>query len=156
MNKSLRILVLIGCIVFSNLLFGQHTDSNRPDTPQAQAFFNHLQQLLKANDRAGISSLIEYPLLTGLHEKKTYIRNRSEFLRHFDEIFDTGIRCAILGSTEKDVWGNSHGFTIEYGGNIGRIWFDGFRATNETDYTYRLMTVNNNSLNKCNAARENK
>jgi hypothetical protein len=156
MNKLIRTLILIGCIVCPNYLFGQSTGAIRPDTPQAQAFFSHLQQLLKANDRAGISSHVKYPLLTGLHGKKTYIRNRSEFLRHFDEIFDTGIRCAILGSTEKDVWGNSHGFTIEYGGNIGRIWFDGFRATNETDYTYRLMTVNNTPLNKCNAERENK
>jgi hypothetical protein len=156
MNKSLRILVLIGWFVFSNLLFGQHPDSNRPDTPQAQAFFSHLQQMLKANDRAGVSNLVEYPLLTGLHGKKTYIRNRSEFLRDFNEIFDAGIRCAILGSTDKDIWGNGHGFTIEYGGNIGRIWFDGFRVPNETDYTYRLMTVNNTPLNKCNAERENK
>jgi hypothetical protein len=151
MSKLIRIFILIGCIVCPVYLFGQSTGAIRPDTPQAQAFFNHLQQLLKANDRAGISSLVKYPLLTELHGKKTYIRNRSEFLRDFDEIFDAGIRCAILGSTEKDLWGNGQGFTVDYAGRIGTIWFDGFRAPNETSYTYKLITVNNSSMYKCSA-----
>ena len=81
-------------------------------------------------------------MLTTLDGKKTRIQNRTAFINHFDEIFDKGIRCAILASTDKDVWGNSHGFTLEYGGTIGTIWFDGFRAVNDADYTYRLMTVN--------------
>ena len=156
MNKLIRTIILIGCFAFPNLLSGQQTDSPRPITPQAQEFFNHLQQMLKADDRTGISNLVKYPLITEIHGKRVNIRNRTIFIRNFDEIFDTGIRCAILGSTEKDIWGNIHGFTIEYGGNIGSIWFDGFRASNETDYTYRLMTVNNNPSNKCNAERENK
>jgi hypothetical protein len=150
MNKLIRSLVLTGCLAFPVISMAQHSDSDRPDTPQALAFFNHLQQMLRANDLKGLANLVEYPMITDLDGKKTRIRNRTVFLRHFNEIFDKGIRCAILESTDKDVWGNSHGFTVEYGGTIGTIWFDGFRAPNETEFTYRLMTVNNGPLNRCN------
>src|ERR1700739_1816234 len=53
--------------------------------------------------------------------KKAYIRNRKELPSHFDEIFDIEVRCAILNSTSKDVWGDSKGFTIDG----GDVWFDG-------------------------------
>jgi hypothetical protein len=150
MSRLIRCLVLMGFVVFSRASIGQHTASDRPDTPQAQAFFNRLQQLFKADNRKELAGLIEYPMLTTLNGRKTHIQNRTAFINHFDEIFDKGIRCAILESTDKDVWGNSHGFTIEYGGTIGTVWFDGFRAPNDADYIYRLMTVNNGPLNKCN------
>ena len=39
----------------------------------------------------------------------------------YDEIFDGGVRCAILSANRKSVWANWQGFTI---GN-GEIWFDG-------------------------------
>jgi hypothetical protein len=150
MSRLIRCLVLMGFVVFSRVSIGQHTNSDRPDTPQARMFFNRLQQMLRTDDRKGLATLVEYPMLTTLDGKKTRIQNRTAFINHFDEIFDKGIRCAILASTDKDVWGNSHGFTLEYGGTIGTIWFDGFRAVNDADYTYRLMTVNNGPLNKCN------
>jgi hypothetical protein len=149
MSKVQRALALAICLAVSQRLPGQTNDSARPDTPEARAFFTQLQQRFRANDRRDIANLVEYPLLTTLHGRKTRIRNRTNLLSHFDEIFDTGIRCALLGSTDQDVWGNSHGFTIQYDGNIGRIWFDGFLGPNQSTYQYRLMTVNNGPLNKC-------
>lgn len=149
MSKVQRALALAISLAISQGLSGQTTDSGRPDTPEARAFFTQLQQRFKANDRKGVADLVEYPLLITLHGKKTRIGNRTVLLSHFDEIFDAGIRCALLGSTDQDVWGNSHGFTIQYDGNIGRIWFDGFRRPNQSAYQYRLMTVNNGPLNEC-------
>lgn len=149
MSEVRRAFVFAICLTTSTISHGQAADSGRPDAPEARGFFTHLQQRLRMNDRKGIADLVEYPLLTTLDGKKTRIRNRTTLLSHFDEVFDAGIRCAVLGATDADVWGNSHGFTIQYDGNIGRIWFDGFRAPNQSAYQYRLMTVNNGPLNEC-------
>jgi hypothetical protein len=151
MSKLVCFVLLITCITPSIFSPGQQTDSERPDTPQAREFFNHLQQMLRDNDRKGIAGLVEYPMLTTLNGKKIHIPNRTIFLKDFDQVFDRGIRCAILESTDKNVWGNSHGFTIEHANTIGTIWFDGLRNSNESSYVYRLMTVNNGPLNKCDA-----
>jgi hypothetical protein len=151
MNKLTQLIILIGCIVCPNYLLGQSAGAIRPDTPQAQAFFKHLQQLLKDDDRSGISHLVKYPLITELHGKKISIRNRTIFIRNFNAIFSAGIRCAIFGSTENDLWADGHGFTVDYAGKFGSIWFDGVRAPNESNYTYRLIAVNSSSMYKCSA-----
>lgn len=84
------------------------------------------------------------------------IKTRKELLDNFDQIFDPQVRCALIHGTDKDVWGNSHGFTV----GLGAIWFDDFSppGTNEdvhapdfwTKGTFLIMTVNNAS-NYCDA-----
>jgi hypothetical protein len=115
--------------------------------------------MLRANDRRGIANVIEYPLLTEIRGKKTRIFNRANFLKHYDEIFDKGVRCAILGSSADDVWGNSHGFSVDHNGQLGAIWFDDFSPpgvnedTKAPDFwtrgTFAIMTVNNGPYNHC-------
>jgi hypothetical protein len=60
-------------------------------------------------------------LLASLGNKSTPIVDQNEFLAHFDEIFDKGVRREILNATDKDVWGNRQGVTVGFGTN----WFDG-------------------------------
>jgi hypothetical protein len=59
-------------------------DSSRPDCPVAIAFFNRLQNVLKNDDDQMVASMVHYPLLTSLHNKKVRIRNREELLSRFD------------------------------------------------------------------------
>jgi hypothetical protein len=130
-------------------------DSQRPDYPKAVEFFHHLRDTLKKNDRDEMSHLLEYPVLVRLHGKNTRIRSRAEFLAHYDEIFNAGVRCEIFGASDKDIWGNSHGFTVK----DGAIWFDDFSApgTNDdpnapdfwTKGTFKVMTINNGSSFSC-------
>ena len=129
--------------------------SYRPDCPLAISFLEKLQAALHNNDRNAVASLVHYPLLTTLHAKKVQIASRPELLAHYQEIFDSGVRCAILNATAKDVWGNWQGFMI---GN-GAIWFDGIIPatekvdTNAPDYwtkhPLRVITVNNGSAIPC-------
>jgi hypothetical protein len=93
----------------------------RPDCSRAIAFFSEFQTAFRENDRKKVAGLIEYPLLTSLRGKRVNIRGTSELLSHYDEIFDGGVRCAILGANAKSVWGTWQDFMI---GN-GEIWFDG-------------------------------
>jgi hypothetical protein len=123
--------------------------SNRPDCPSAIAFFDRLQIALKNDDRRELASIVNYPLLTTLNHKKTHIRSREELLSHFDELFDAGVRCAILNSKRKEVWGNWRGFMI----GRGAVWFDGIIPPGESPdiqspdywkkYPFRIITINN-------------
>lgn len=123
----------------------------RPDCTRAIAFFSEFQNAFRDNDRKKVAGLIEYPLLTSLRGKRVNIRGAEELLAHYDEIFDGGVRCAILSASAKSVWGNSRGFMV---GN-GEIWFDGIIPQREkpdpkspdfwTKYPFKVKTVNNDS-----------
>jgi hypothetical protein len=99
--------------------------------------------------------MMRYPFLTSVNHKKVRISTPAKLLGHFDEVFDKGVRCQIANSTDGDVWGNSHGFTIK----DGAIWFDDLIPPREMvdpkapDYwtrgTFKVITVNNESDYPC-------
>lgn len=98
---------------------------------------------------------MEYPFLTSLNHKKVRLSNPAGLLKHFDEIFDKGVRCEIAGAKDEDIWGNWRGFTI----GDGATWFDGLIATTEkanskspdfwTKGTFKVITVNNDAYYPC-------
>ena len=81
-------------------------NTSRPDCGGARDFFRQLQLALKSDDRAKIASLTHYPLRARMNGKSIRILGRKDLLAHFDEVFDPGIRCSILQTHAKDVWGN--------------------------------------------------
>jgi hypothetical protein len=133
----------------------QHDDSSRPDCPQAIAFFDRVQADLEKGDRQALASLINYPLRTAIDHKKKLVHDRQQFLAHFDQIFDKGVRCAVLSAGEKDVWGNGEGFTV----GDGAIWFDAIIPQRErpnaeapdywSKYPLKIKTVNNDAYYPC-------
>jgi hypothetical protein len=118
MNRALWLVVSI--VLFSSVITGAQEDDQRPDYPRALAFFHRIQNALQQSDRTEISKLIEYRLLTTRRGQKHWIKTRNELLANFDQIFDPGVRCALMRATDKEVWGNSQGFTV----SSGAIWFD--------------------------------
>ena len=102
-----------------------------------------------------MASLVAYPVQTSIHHKRIQIRNRTQLLAHFDEVFDEGVRCVILNGSEKDVWGNSRGFTVDG----GAVWFDGIIPPGEspdtkapdywTKYPFKIIAVNNDAYYSC-------
>lgn len=154
MNRLLRSATVV--LLFAAFLSARaQGDSQRPDYPRALLFFHHFRDALRQNDRKQIASLIKYPLLVQLHGKNVRIRSKAQLLAHFDGVFDSGVKCEVMSATDKEVWGNSHGFTV----SSGAIWFDDFSppGTNDdvhapdfwTKGTFRVMTVNNGSNYPC-------
>ncbi len=98
---------------------------------------------------------MEYPFLTVINHRKVHISSRAELLRHYDEIFDKGVRCEIAGATDEDVMGNSYGFWVM----DGAIWFDDLSPPGENDDpkspdfwtkgTFKVITVNSDSYYPC-------
>lgn len=129
--------------------------STRPDCPGALKFFARVQTAIRTDDRQTVAALVKYPVPTTLNHKRVNIRSRKELLSHFDQVFDADVRCAVLGATEGDVWGNWQGFTI----GDGVIWFDGVIPSQEkpdvtapdywTKYPFKIITVNNGDNHHC-------
>jgi len=129
--------------------------STRPDCPGALKFFARVQTAIRTDDRRTVAALVKYPVLKTLHHKRANIRGRKELLSHFDQVFDADIRCAILGATEKDVWGNWRGFSI----GDGAVWFDAIIPPGDTPdihapdywtkYPFKIITVNNWDNHHC-------
>jgi len=160
---ALRQLALVGVIAFSSGHpalsqtgnCSQIDNSSRPDCPGALAFFERLQLALRKNNRQAVALMVSYPLLTNIGHKKTRLRDRRQLLSHFDEVFDPNTRCAILGATKRDVWGNWRGFTIAN----GVVWFEGIIPPKEKAYTngpgfwkkypFKIITVNNEGHYPC-------
>lgn len=98
---------------------------------------------------------MEYPFLTSINHKNVRISTPARLMLHFDEVFDKGVRCEVVGSSDNDVWGNSHGFTIKG----GAIWFDDLLPPGEKwdvdspDFwskgKFKVITVNNDSDYPC-------
>jgi hypothetical protein len=136
----------------------QTDSSSRPNCPHALAFFRELQSALQANNRHAVAGMIAYPLLATAHHKTVHITSERGLLAHFDEIFDGAVRCVILHATEKDVWGNWQGFTVDG----GAVWFDSIIPVTEkadpsasdfwTKYPFKIKTVNNGSEYPCNSS----
>ena len=127
----------------------------RPDCPRAHAFFHTVQAALTKNDRSALATMMEYPFLTRINNRKVHIATKTQFLRHFDQIFDNGVRCEILTARDDKVWGNSHGFTV----GDGAIWFDALIPRGEkvdvgapdywSKYPFKIVTVNSGSDYPC-------
>jgi hypothetical protein len=110
---------------------------------------------LKKGDRPTLASLIHYPLRASIDHQQTLVRDRRQFLAHLDEIFDKGIRCAVLSASDKNVWGNWQGFMVGH----GAIWFDAIIPGGEhpdpkapdywTKYPFKIKTINNDSDYSC-------
>ena len=157
MSRTLRIATVFFLLVGSVGFCSQDDPGNqtRPDYPRALVFFHHFQDALRRNDRDEISKLIQYPLLANLKNKSVRIHTRKELIANFDAIFDTAVKCVVMHATDKDIWGNSNGFSVD----TGAIWFDDFspRGTNTdvkapdfwTKGTFLIMTVNNEAFYEC-------
>ncbi|HEX8816202.1 MAG TPA: hypothetical protein VF753_11930 [Terriglobales bacterium] len=129
--------------------------STRPECSGAIDFFHNLQSAMQKNDRQAIAGMVDYPMSTSLNHRRVRVRSAQQLLAHFDKVFDKGVRCSILGATDKDVWGNWQGFTV----SDGAVWFDVIiPASAKPDvsaadywkkYPFKIKTINSNGDYAC-------
>jgi hypothetical protein len=94
------------------------------DCKDALAFFHKLKAAVSDNQRDAVARMVSYPLMVSIDDKPARIGTRQSFLAHCDEIINPAERCAITVAKDSDVWGNSHGYTIDR----GAAWWEKFVA----------------------------
>ena len=120
--------------------FGPKTASD------ARHFLVRLQDAVRCNDREVVASMIRYPLLISGAKAKLHIKTKSEFLKHYDLIWDQDVRDALLSQSVACLSYASSGFTPDAGSQVGfvigahgEIWF----TTIDENDTLKIITINN-------------
>jgi len=95
-------------------------------------WFLDLRKAIKEDDRKLIAeSMIYYPLVWNRKEGTLEVKNRSEFLKHYDEIFTAELKGKILSQSVKCLPGNDEGASI----GDGEMRFFKFATNNKFQIT---------------------
>jgi hypothetical protein len=104
--------------VYRNRISNEEVCTNRLQIK----FISRLIKLVKYRNKEGISHIIAYPLARSYPLPP--VRNEKEFIKRFDEIFDSELTEKIINTNPEEDWG-------EYSG--GFFYSDGFYISEKTD-----------------------
>ena len=101
-----------------------------------------LQKAVKEDDRKAIADMVYYPLVWNKTDGTVEIKSRSEFLKHYDEIFTAELKGKITGQNVKCLPGDDEGANV---GN-GELRFFKFARDNK----FQITSVTQPGINKSN------
>jgi hypothetical protein len=111
MKKLLYISFTVFCI---------STASAQDLKPEYQKFITSFIQNVKTNNKQAVADIIRYPLQR--EEPIPAIKNKAEFVKRYDQIFDAGLKSEILKSNPGKDWSEVRWRGIML--NNGTIWFE--------------------------------
>jgi hypothetical protein len=122
-----NILFVILLFFISHTVYAQNSTEqqcayNGVDLNQAINFVSNLQAALKNNDKEKIAGFIAYPLRVNMalqNGKSTtrYIKNKKNFIKNYDSLFDARARQSLLD--ENEIFCNYQGAML----SNGLVWF---------------------------------
>lgn len=114
MKIKFKIITLFFLGVFSNLAFGQDLK------PEYQKFIKTFINNVKNDKKEAVANMISYPF------KREYpiptIKNKTEFIKRYNEIFDAELKSEIIKSNSAKDWSEMGWRGIML--NQGTVWFD--------------------------------
>ncbi len=99
---------------------------------RARAFLAELQAAVTADDKRKVAFMTAYPLRVFSENRKRIIRNRSEFLASYNEIFTPSVKESVIKQSAACLFGNWQGAMA----GRGAVWFQ------ESDGVFKIITVN--------------
>lgn len=96
-------------------------DTLLADHTEYRKVFDRLQQAVASDDRAGVASLVVYPLEVHLGGKSRKIRNAKEFMDAWDGIMVPEVKDVITKQRYRDVFVNWQGMMF----GDGQVWING-------------------------------
>jgi len=110
------------------------------DPKQAKAFFLDIKKAVGNSDRSALSKIVAFPSLVNLNSgKNKKIKNASEFLDHFDEIFTPKVIQAVRKQAYEDLFVNYQGVMI----GSGEVWFSAKKGPSGKFDQFRITKINN-------------
>jgi hypothetical protein len=107
---------------------------------EVEAFFLSFRDAVSSRDKAKVASLISYPIKVTLSSRaRRTIRNRADFIKAYDRIFDEKFRRLIVETRVRDLWARWTGVATP----LGEIWFSGIGKKESPDkYTIKIIAIN--------------
>jgi hypothetical protein len=104
-----------------------------------------LQNAVRSDDRDAVASMIYYPLHVYGQEGRLTIGTKSDFLKHYSQIWSAQVRQELFRQSSACLGYASSGFTPEHGsqaafviGAHGEIWF----LDTGKDNAMKIITIN--------------
>jgi hypothetical protein len=101
--------------------------------PRAEAFLATLVKSVKAGDKARIAGMVQYPLSVYTGRGHRLIRNGSEFVAAYGQLFTLGVQKAVLEQVPECLFANYQGVMIGH----GEVWFE-----EQRDGSMKIKTIN--------------
>ncbi|WP_053955010.1 hypothetical protein [Inediibacterium massiliense] len=89
---------------------------------EVEDFAKTLQNYIIRNEKEKIASLISYPISVTLHQKKIEIKNKEDFIKNYDQIFNPTFKDVIKNSFTTNMFVNAQG--VLFGEGNMNIWFN--------------------------------
>jgi len=83
-------------------------------------FLTRLQAAVRANDRRGVTKLIQFPLRVNADAQPRFYPDARSVRRDYERIFTPRVRRAILDQRAESLFGRDQGVMI----GDGQVWFD--------------------------------
>ncbi|WP_264535643.1 hypothetical protein [Flavobacterium sp. N1736] len=141
MKKLLYIIIII---------FSSHLAIGQDLKPEYQKFVKSFIAKVKSNDKEGIATFITFPL------KREYpitaVKNKTDFIKRYDQIFDVTLRNEIIKSNPAKDWSDVGWRGIML--NNGTLWIDtngkvfaiNYQSKFEADLENKLVAAEKSKL----------
>lgn len=138
-------------IYLAFLLFTIQNTSAQDLKPEYQKFIKTFINNVKSNKKEAVANVIRYPL------NREYpipaIKNKADFIKKYDQIFDTALKNEIIKSNPAKDWSEVGWRGIML--NQGTLWIDtdgkiiaiNYQSKFESDLKNKLITSEKNKLN---------
>ena len=106
------------------------------DAAAFEAMFTIVQGLVKKDDKSQVAQYMLYPIHASIDGKKTKINNETDFVKHYDQIFNEKVKQALIQQDVNKTFVNYQGVMV----GDGEIWFT---AAADKGHKYYIYAVNN-------------
>ena len=140
MRLGITILLLLSCITSHAMQQEGRFNAAGLNDQEVETFFLSFREAVSTGDKKKVASLISYPIKVSISPGRTRtIRNRVDFVKAYDRIFDDEFRQLIVKTETKDLWARSTGVATPR----GEIWFSGIGMKESPDkYTIKIIALN--------------
>jgi hypothetical protein len=101
---------------------GKYSVAGLDNDREVEEFFLSFKEAVAKGDKAAAASMVSYPIrVTLANGRRVTIRNKAQFVRRYDAIFDKDFKQLILQTRVEDLWAKWSGVATPR----GEIWFRG-------------------------------
>jgi hypothetical protein len=123
MRTNSTVLILVALIVMCGFVPATSAQSSSnaqfeaagTDAARVQAFLANLQAALTVENHLRVASLVKYPLEAWADGQTIKIRNDSDLLSHYRQIFDPSLRRLIAQARVESMTASAEGVAIDGG-----------------------------------------
>lgn len=120
---------------------GKYSVAGLDDEREVERFFLAFKEAVAADDKARVASMVSFPVSASLASgRRVRIRNRAEFVRRYDSIFDRAFKRLIAETRVEDLWAKWSGVATPR----GEIWINGVgrNRRNPDEYEIKITAIN--------------